>query len=323
MNKATRRLATNVLSMTSAAVTMGAALAFAPIAHADMSSPFDAPSTPTYIPPEYKNVGVDEHPNSQVPLDLEFWDEHGNTVTLGSFLHPDKPIVLQLGYYGCPRLCDVISHTLVDSARQIELKPGKDFNFVFVSIDPSEQPILAAQKKQSLVEEYLKPEAAEGFHCLVAHPVEASDYAPGATRPLNTSDALAKAVGFRYNRLDQEGQFSHPAVLFVLTPDGHISRYLYGISIPPDTLELSLVEASKGKVGTSWDKLALLICCYDVETGKYTIAAVQLMRFAAIGTMLAMGGFGFWLFRHGSRTVGSVRGGLPPMDGAGPVNGTK
>jgi len=238
------------------------------------------------IPPEYQNVGVSEHPNAQVPLDLMFMDERGQMVPLGQFFHTGRPVVLQLGYYGCPMLCDVISRNLIDSAKEVELNAGSDYQFVFVSINPLETADLAGLKKRSFIAEYDRPGTADGFHCLV-----------GQDRNIAK---LAGAVGFRYKRLELAGQFAHPAVLFVLTPDGRISRYLYGLSLPPRTLKLALVEASAGKIGSSWDKLALMICCYDVDSGRYALAAMRLMRVAAVGTVLVMGLGGLWLFRQGS-----------------------
>jgi protein SCO1 len=242
-----------------------------------MASPLLADDAPParVLPPQYQNVGVDEHPNVQIPLDLQFLDENSRIATLGQYFKTGKPVILQLGYYSCPKLCDVISRALVDTARDMSLSAGKDFTFVFVSINPAETPALAGMKRQSMIAEYNRPGSDDGFHCLV-----------GQEKNINK---LSDAVGYRYHQLDQEGQFAHPAVLFVLTPEGKVSRYLYGISVPQDTLKLSLVEASAGKIGSSWDRFALLICCYDVATGKYSIAAVNVMRMAAVATMLAMG----------------------------------
>jgi protein SCO1 len=244
------------------------------------------------IPEQYQNVGVTEYPNVQLPLDLNFLDEHDQIVPLRSFFQTGRPVVLQLGYYGCPKLCDVISHALVQTARQIDsLTVGKDFQFVFLSINPAETADLAGMKKQSLLEAYNRPGAENGFHCLVGQDMNIQK--------------LAAAIGFRYHRVDIDGEFAHPAVLFVLTPEGHMSRYLYGVAVPADTLKFSLVEAGQGKIGSSWDKLALLICCYDVETGKYTLAAVRLMRFAGVVTMLTIGGGMFWLSRRGGKAIGT------------------
>jgi len=272
-------------------------LVLAPMALADGFLPSPVPVS------EYQNVGVDEHPNAQLPLDLQFMDETGRLVKLADYFKPNRPVVLQLGYYGCPKLCDVISRAVVDSAKVIEsVSAGKDYTFVFVSINPAETAALAGMKRQSMLAEYNRPNSDDGFHCLVG--TEAN------------IDKLADAVGYRYHRVDIDGQFAHPAVVMVLTPDGRMSRYIYGIGAPTQTLELSLVDASAGKIGSSWDKFALLICCYDVATGKYSLAAERLMSFAAICTMLFMGASFFWLFRHAGPGRGS-RLGKPRVGGQG------
>jgi protein SCO1 len=242
----------------------------------------------TYTPPQYKNVGVDENPNAQIPLNLNFYNERGETVTLGSFFQNNRPVILQLGYFDCPKLCDVVSRGLVDSAKDVGLKAGTDFSFVFVSISPSESPNLAALKRDSFVKEYGKIDEASGFHCLVGSQASITQ--------------LASAVGFKYNTVDMPtGEYAHPAVLFVLTPQGKVSRYLYGVTFPSRTLHLALVEASQGKIGTSFDRFALMICCYDVATGQYAMTAMAMMQFGAISTVLVLLGFFWWLMRHTPR----------------------
>ena len=245
---------------------------------ADESTP--SSGSMSFIPPQYVNVGVSEHPDVQIPLNLPFYDEHANVVKLADFFKTDRPVILQLGYFNCPKLCDVVSRGLIDTAKQVELTVGKDYQFVFVSINPAESPDLAALKKQSFIEAYGKPGTGDAFHCLV-----------GKDPNIH---ALADAVGFRYTELDRNGQYAHPAVLFVLTPQGKISRYLYGVTVPPRTLRLSLVEASEGKVGSSFDRLALMICCYDVATGKYAMTAINLVRITALGTLMVLGVSMFW-----------------------------
>jgi protein SCO1/2 len=242
-------------------------------------------------PDEIKNVGITEHPNAQIPLDLVFLNERSEPVTLGKYFDGAKPVVLQLGYLNCPKLCDVVSRSFVDSARQIDLKAGSGFQFLFVSIDPLETPDLAALKKRGYLEEYQRADAADGFHFLIG------------TR--QSISALADAVGYRYNTV-ADGQlaipqFAHPAVLMILSPRGRVTRYLYGVNYPPNTLELSLVEASAGKVGTSVDQLALLICSFDVITGKYAMVALKVMRLGGALTVLVMGIVLAWLFKYERR----------------------
>jgi protein SCO1/2 len=236
------------------------------------------------MPPQYRNAGVDEHLNDQVPTDLTFYDERGQVISIGNYFQSGRPVILQMGYFDCPKLCDVISRSLVDTVKQINLVGGKDFVYVFVSINPAESPNLAAVKRESYLEEYGKTGEGDGFHCLVGDP--------------KSIRALAASVGFRYNEVDVPGEYAHPAVLFILTPEGKISRYLYGVGVPPETLRLSLVEASEGKVGTSFDRLALMFCCYDISTGKYSLMAFRIMQVAAVFTVIGLGGSMLWMFRH-------------------------
>ncbi|HEY1921308.1 MAG TPA: SCO family protein [Tepidisphaeraceae bacterium] len=259
------------------AISAGTARAsFTPDASAGTQSP---------LPLEYRNVGIDEHLNSQLPLDLKFIDEKAQYVTLGQMLHPNKPILLQLGYLECPMLCDTISRGLVDSSKKIGLDIGKDFDFVFVSIDPSDSADLARLKKNSYVTEYDRPGSADGFHVLVG------------MQP--SIDRIARAVGYRYQPA-KNGQFAHPAVAMVITPDGKISRYLYGVTFPSQTLRLSLVEASQGKIGTSLDQILLICLHWDPNDGKYSWAAMNLMRVGGVLTMMVLGGAIFWMVRHGT-----------------------
>jgi len=243
------------------------------------------PAAGTQLPAAYRNVGVDEHLNLQLPLDVQFYDENAQFVTLAQLLRPNRPILLQLGYLECPMLCDTISRSLVDSAKKIDLDIGKDFDFVFVSIDPTDSPDLAKLKKNSYVTEYDKPGSAGGFHVLVGKPKEI--------------EAIATAVGFRYQPADN-GQFAHPAVAMIITPDGRISRYLYGVTFPEQTLRLSLVEASQGKIGTTVDKILLICMHWDPTAGKYSWAAMNLMRMGGVLTMLVLGSAVFWLAWRGS-----------------------
>jgi protein SCO1 len=260
-----------------AVITAGAGMARANWAPDD--------SAGTQLPAAYRNVGVDEHLNAALPLDLQFFDEHAQHVTLGQFFHPDRPVLLQLGYLQCPMLCDQVSRGLVDSAKNVGLDIGKDFDFVFVSIDPTDSPDIAQLKKDSYVKEYGKPDSAGGFHFLVGRQAQI--------------EQLAAAVGFRYQPAPN-GQFAHPAVAMVITPDGKISRYLYGLTFPQQTLRLSLVEASQGKIGTSIDQILLICLHWDPTTGKYSWAAMTLMRIGGIVTLIVLGGAVFWMVKRGS-----------------------
>jgi len=207
-------------------------------------------------------VNVTEHLGAQLPLDLKFVDEAGKSVKLGDYFTGKRPVVLQLGYYQCPMLCSLVSQGTAHAFQAISLEPGRDYDLVFVSIDPSETPPLAAQKKQSFAKEIGKDLA--GWHLLTGQQPEVQ--------------SLAKTVGFNYRWIQSAGQFSHPAVIMMCMPEGKISRYLYGVRFDPTTVRESLVEASNGKIGNSFDQLYLTCFQYDGHQGKYAMAAIGIMR---------------------------------------------
>jgi protein SCO1/2 len=250
----------------------------------------DATNAQQQVPAAYRNVGIDEHLNAQLPLDLRFYNENAQKVTLGDMFHHGRPVVLQLGYLQCPMLCDQVSRGLVESAKKIDLDIGKDFDFLFVSIDPTDSPDLAKIKLNSYAAAYGKPGSASGFHFLVGTESQIKQ--------------LAAAVGFRYQPA-HNGQFAHPAVAMVITPDGKIARYLYGINFPSQTLRLSLVEASHGKIGSSIDQILLICLCFDPATGKYSWAATNLMKIGGILTLVVLGGSIFLMVKHNSHGDGA------------------
>jgi protein SCO1 len=221
-----------------------------------------------------KDVTVTEHTGAKLPLDLSFVDESGKPVTLGQYFQGKRPVVLQMGYYDCPMLCSYISQGLAASVKSISFTAGKDYELVFVSIDPKETPELAAQKKASFLKDYGR-DAADGWHFL--------------TGKQEQIQALAKADGFNYKWVESAGQFAHPACLTLCMPDGRISRYLYGVRFDPTTLRESLVEASNGQIGTTLDQVFLTCFQYDGHQGKYAWAAVGLMRIGGVLIMIIVG----------------------------------
>ena len=225
-------------------------------------------------PPELKDIGIDEKLGAQLPLDLHFTDETGKDVMLADYFHRDRPVVLQLSYFGCPMLCSLVSNGLVESLSDLTLTMGKDFEVINLSFDPSETPALAKLKKQSFLNAYNRPAGAEAWHFLTGSP-----------------DAIKKitdATGFRYKWVESTHQFSDPTALILLSPDGKITRYLYGIKYDPKTLRLSLVEASQGKVGSTIDRFILTCYHYDAYAGQYTPIAMNLMRGAGILTVIVL-----------------------------------
>ncbi len=227
------------------------------------------------LPPEVEGVGVTERLDGPVPLDLPLVDEAGRPTTLGAYFRPDRPLVLVLAYYECPMLCTLVLGGLVETMREIDWVPGGEFDVVTLSIDPDETPDLARQKRETYLEAYGHPEAQDGWHFL--------------TGPEASIHAIAQAVGFEYRYLPQQDEFAHPAVLFVLTPAGHVSRYLYGVRHDPQTFRLSLVEASAGRIGSTVDRFLLTCYRYDAATGRYTPVVMRILRIAAGLTVLALG----------------------------------
>lgn len=220
---------------------------------------------------DLSGVNVTEHLGAVLPKDLKFVDENGKSVRLGDYFTGKRPVVLQLGYYQCPMLCSLISQGTVNAFKAVSLQPNKDYDLVFVSIDPAETPQLAAQKKQAYAQELGKG-GLEGWHFLTGQQPEI--------------EALAKTVGFNYRWIQSAGQFSHPAVIMMCMPDGKVSRYLYGVRFDPTTVRESLVEASNGKIGNSFDQLYLTCFQYDGHQGKYAVAAIGIMRTGGVLVIL-------------------------------------
>jgi protein SCO1/2 len=238
-------------------------------------------------PPDVaREVGIDQKLDSQVPLDLTFRDEAGNEVRLGDYFG-EKPVVLVLAYYRCPKLCNLVLNALLQSFREMSFTVGKEFNVVTVSFDPRETPELAAAKKRSYVEKYGRDGAEGGWHFLT-----------GAKPQI---DALAEAVGFRYRYLEKEDLYAHASGIMVLTPGGRLSRYFYGISYSPRDLRFGLIEASNNKIGTPADQALLLLCLhYDVKTGTY-VSVMSWVRVASALTVVGLLGFLAWGWRRNRR----------------------
>lgn len=227
------------------------------------------------LPDELENIGIDEKPDAPLPLDLEFVDETGETIRLGDYFGDGRPVILNLGYYTCPMLCGLVVGGLIEGMQGIDWTPGEEFTVVVATIDPTETPTLAKLKKQNYIKDYGRPEAASGWHFLTGNE--------------ENIRVLADAVGFRYGYNEERGEYVHAAGIFVATPDGRLSRVLYGIQYEPKTLRLSLVEASEGKIGSTFDKILLFCYHYDAGEGKYAPAAMNIMRGGGAIALVALG----------------------------------
>ncbi len=229
-----------------------------------------------------KGVRFDQRLNAPIPLETVFRDETGQAVPLRTYLG-DKPMVLALVYYKCPSLCNLTLSEMASALRRVTLTPGRDYNAVAVSIDPSETPALAAEKKANYATIFRRAGFDSGFHFL--------------TGSQDSISRLANAVGFHYRWDDATHQFVHAAGIMIVTPEGKLSRYFYGVQYAPADVRLSLVEASQHNIGSPVD-YALLYCFhYDPSQGKYTLAIVNVLKLAAGLTIVGLGALIFFLMR--------------------------
>ena len=250
-------------------------------AAAQMNNGIMAPPANTR-PPRLENVGIEQHLDAQIPPDLTFRDEAGKAVKLGDYFG-HKPLILNLVYYNCTMLCGEALAGLASAMRLVKFDVGNEFDVVTVSFDPRETPEMAASKKIDYVGRYGRPNAAAGWHFLTGQP--------------DSINALTKAVGFQYQYDAKSNQYAHATAILVLTPQGRISRYFYGVDFPPKDLRMGLVEASQGKIGNAVDAVLLYCYHYDPETGKYGAMVANILRLAAAATILIMGIFLFILWR--------------------------
>jgi protein SCO1/2 len=227
-------------------------------------------------PAALRDVGYDQRLGERVPLDLALRDETGAAVRLGDVLG-GRPAVLSLVYYECPMLCTLTLNGLVGALRAVPFEPGRDFSLVTVSFDARERPEQALLRKRAYLARYKKPGAEKGWRFLT-----------GDAEPLQR---LTQAVGFRYAWDAETRQFAHPAGVVVLTPEGRIARYLYGVEYAPKDLRLGIVEASQGRVGSPVDRLLLYCYQYDPTRGRYGAVVMRIVRTAGVLTVVALGGF--------------------------------
>lgn len=224
--------------------------------------------------PQPPNVGIEQKLDNQVPLDLVFADESGKTVALADLVK-DKPVVLSLVYYECPMLCGEVLQGMLAAFNKLDFTIGEEFEVVTISFDPREKCDLAALKKQTMLQHYPRPSAASGWHFLTGEEAQIA--------------RLAEVVGFGFQFLPATGEYAHGSGIMVLTPQGRVSRYFYGIEYPERDLRLGLVEASDGKIGTLADEILLLCYRYDPASGSYGLYVMRVLRIAGALTVLAIG----------------------------------
>jgi protein SCO1/2 len=276
-------------------------------------------------PAPLREVGFDQNLDQHVPLDTPLVDEAGRTVLLGDYFGT-RPVVLLFAYYECPMLCTQVINGLASALGVLTLEPGQDFEIITVSFDPRDTPATATAKKAAYMQRYKRPGAGAAWHFL--------------TGEAASIKRLTEAAGFRYVWDEQTQQFAHPSGVMVLTPDGRLARYLFGIEYSPRDLRLGLVEASAGKVGSPVDALLLYCFHYDPMTGRYGLVIMRAIRIAGAATILALGGFIVLMLRwertrlrsrHPSRASAGEPGTMhppslgpsqPSFGGASPAPGT-
>jgi protein SCO1/2 len=238
------------------------------------------------LPAPLRAIGFDQNIDQRVPLDTVFRDESGATVRLGDYFGR-RPVVLVFAYFDCPMLCTQVINGLASALGVLSLVPGKDFEIVTVSFNPADTPASATAKKAIYLERYKQPGAAASWHFLTGDP-------PSIER-------LTKAAGFRYAWDADTKQFAHPSGIIVLTPDGRLARYLFGIEYGPRDLRFGIVDASAGKVGTPVDALLLYCYHYDPMTGRYGVVIMRVIRLAGATTVLALVAFILAMLRRERR----------------------
>lgn len=257
-------------------------------------------------PKRLGGIDIEEHLDSQLPLDLEFSDTQGQTVELSKFVRGDLPVIFTLNYSDCPMLCSLQLTGLVGALGKLDRELGRDFEIVTVSLNPDETSARARETEARYRGDLAHAADRGAWHFL--------------TGSKTNIDALADALGIRYGYNEERREYVHPASLVLVTPSGRVSRYLYGIEYHPKTLSLSLVEAAEGKIGTTVDRLILFCFHYDETEGRYAPVAMNIMRVGASFTAVALGGFlgAFWLRQGRRRSLSSrVASAQPPSSSRG------
>ena len=243
-------------------------------------------SPPAHVrPPGLKNVGIEQHLDEQIPPDLSFRDETGKPIRLRDYFGK-KPMILNLVYYQCPMLCGEVLSGLESALRVMKFDVGGEFDVLTVSFDPRETPDMANKKKAEFLKRYGRPGAAGGWHFL--------------TGPQESIDALTKAAGFQYQYDPNTGQFAHSTAIMVLTPEGKIAQYYFGVEYAPKDLRLGLIQASDNNIGTLADQVLLYCYHYDPATGKYGAIIARVLKLSALATILLLGALMTVLIRFGS-----------------------
>jgi protein SCO1 len=234
------------------------------------------------LPPALANVRFDPQLNAQIPLDASFVNEMGAPVRLGEYFGK-RPVVLVFAYYTCPMLCSQVEQAVVGTLKMLSFNPGTDYDVVFVSFDTADTPDTAAKKKHEALARFARPTTDGGWHFL--------------TGTRDSIDAVTKAANFSYSYDEKSKTYGHASGILLLTPDGRISRYFFGVEYPPSNVRLGLVDASAGKIGTPVDHLLLFCYQYDPTRARYSATVLTVLRMGAVVTLFCMV-LGFVIFRR-------------------------
>jgi len=235
-----------------------------------------ASAQPSVVPPELRHVGVNEHLEGKIPLDTTFRDHTGKTVKLGDYFDGKRPVVLTFAYHTCPVLCGMVLNNEAQGLKDLQWTLGKEYQAVTISIDPEETIEKTAAKRNSILIEYSRP-------------VDPASW-PFLTGDAKSIAAVANAAGFEYQYDERQKQWGHPSVVMVLTPDGRMARYLYGIEFPMNDLRLALLEASQGRSIGTVEQIILYCYHYDPQGGKYVLVANRVMQIGAGAVALVLFG---------------------------------
>lgn len=233
------------------------------------------------LPPALQGIGIEQHLNAQLPLDATFRDESGRVTPLRAYFGK-RPVLLALVYYTCPMLCNQILTGVAAALSPLRLKPGRDFDFLAISINPSETPADAAAKRAFIVHRYSSRASPDAWHFLVGDQADIH--------------AVAEAVGFHYRYDPASKMFFHASGVMAVTPSGKLSRYFYGVDYEPKDLKLGLIEASHNKIGSFTDQILLLCFHYDPKTGKYSTTVLNVLRGSGVAVLglLALALIPYW-----------------------------
>lgn len=277
------------------ALTAALSCAASSQAQVRLGGTYEEPAPTADALPELEGVTIVDKLDSQVPLDATFRDESGRTVSFRDVLPKDRPAILQIGYLRCPMLCSLVMNALVRGIQGVDWTVGGQYDVISLSVNPNEGPELADAKKAGYVAEYGRPQSAPGWHFLTGDEAQIR--------------RVTEAVGFEY-RLQENGEYSHAAAVFVLTPDGRLSRVLYGVKYQPADVRMALLEASQGKIGTTLDRIILWCHVYDASAGGYVLLAMRVMQLGGALTLAVLGGglgWFWWREAHARSLAAPVR----------------